>query len=277
MDALSQQQKLTQSPLFRFILLQFVCLVLMIADKNSHITQPLRQGLSWLAVPLIKVVDWPQQLYQTVEIAIARQAKLIDENNALKQQLLTLQLKAQRNTTLSTENQRLRAMLNTAQELPMNTSVAFVTDIAQTQKRQHIVINMGQADGLFLGQPVLSLSGVVGQVDVLAEHYAHVIVITDPAHVIPAEILRTGLRTLAYGDGDELLLKEVPISADIRVDDVLITSGFGNRFPRGLTIANLTDVSVSAERDFQVATANPTAVINQLTEVFLIWPDEPTP
>lgn len=276
MDALSQQQKLTQSPLFRFILLQFVCLVLMIADKNSHITQPLRQGLSWLAVPLIKVVDWPQQLYQTVEIAIARQAKLIDENNALKQQLLTLQLKAQRNTTLSTENQRLRAMLNTAQELPMNTSVAFVTDIAQTQKRQHIVINMGQADGLFLGQPVLSLSGVVGQVDVLAEHYAHVIVITDPAHVIPAEILRTGLRTLAYGDGDELLLKEVPISADIRVDDVLITSGFGNRFPRGLTIANLTDVSVSAERDFQVATANPTAVINQLTEVFLIWPDEPT-
>ncbi|GAA4810266.1 cell shape-determining protein MreC [Marinicella pacifica] len=277
MDALSQQQKLTQSPLFRFILLQFVCLVLMIADKNSHITQPLRQGLSWLAVPLIKVVDWPQQLYQTVEIAIARQAKLIDENNALKQQLLTLQLKAQRNTTLSTENQRLRAMLNTAQELPMNTSVAFVTDIAQTQKRQHIVINQGQADGLFLGQPVLSLSGVVGQVDVLAEHYAHVIVITDPAHVIPAEILRTGLRTLAYGDGDDLLLKEVPISADIRVDDVLITSGFGNRFPRGLTIANLTDVSVSAERDFQVATANPTAVINQLTEVFLIWPDEPTP
>lgn len=277
MDALSQQQKLTQSPLFRFILLQFICLVLMMADKNSQITQPIRQGLSWLAVPLIKVIDWPQQIYQTVEIAVARQAKLIDENNALKQDLLELQLKAQRNTTLAAENQRLRDMLNTAQELPMNTSVAFVTDIAQTQKRQHIVINQGQADGLFPGQPVLSLSGVVGQVDVLADHYAHVIVITDPAHIIPAEILRTGLRTLAYGHGEDLQLKEVPISADIQVGDVLITSGFGNRFPRGLTIATLTDVSVSAERDFQVATASPGATLNQLTEVFLVWPDEQTP
>lgn len=277
MDALSQQQKLTQSPLFRFILLQFICLVLMMADKNSQITQPIRQGLSWLAVPLIKVIDWPQQIYQTVEIAVTRQAKLIDENNALKQDLLELQLKAQRNTTLAAENQRLRDMLNTAQELPMNTSVAFITDIAQTQKRQHIVINQGQADGLFPGQPVLSLSGVVGQVDVLADHYAHVIVITDPAHIIPAEILRTGLRTLAYGHGEDLQLKEVPISADIQVGDVLITSGFGNRFPRGLTIATLTDVSVSAERDFQVATASPGATLNQLTEVFLVWPDEQTP
>lgn len=277
MDPLSQQQKLTQSPLFRFILLQFICLVLMMADKNSQLTQPLRQGLSWLAVPLIKVVDWPQQIYHTVEIAIARQANLIDENNNLKQDLLELKLKAQRNTTLEAENNRLRAMLNTAQDLPMNTSVAFVTDIAQTQKRQHIVINQGQADGVFLGQPVLSLTGVVGQVDVLADHYSHVIIITDPAHVIPAEILRTGLRTLAYGKGQNLQLKEVPISADIQTGDVLITSGFGNRFPRGLTIATITEVTVSAQRDFQVANASPGAALNQLTEVFLVWPDEQLP
>jgi len=274
MDALSQQQKLTQSPLFRFILLQFICLSLMMADKNSQLTQPLRQGLSWLAMPLIKVVDWPQKLYQTVEIAIARQAKLIDENNTLKKGLLELQLKAQRNTTLAAENERLRAMLNTAQELPIKTSVAFVTDISQTQKRQHIVINQGQTDGVFLGQPVISLTGVVGQVDVLADHFAHVIVITDPAHVIPAEILRTGLRTLAYGHGKDLQLKEVPVSADIQINDVLITSGFGHRFPRGLSIATITDVSVSAERDFQVATASPGVALNQLTEVFLVWPDE---
>ena len=277
MDALSQQQKLTQSPLFRFILLQFICLLLMMADKNSQLTQPLRQGLSWLAMPLIKVVDWPQQIYKTVEIAIARQAQLIEENNALKQTLLELQLKAQQNTTLTAENERLRDMLNTARELPMKTSVAFVTDSAQTQKRQHVVINQGQSDGVFLGQPVISLTGVVGQVDVLSDHYAHVIVITDPAHVIPSEILRTGLRTLAYGHGEDLQLKEVPISADIQTDDILITSGFGNRFPRGLNIATITDVSVSAERDFQVATATPGLALNQLTEVFLVWPDESAP
>jgi len=277
MDALSQQHKLTQSPLFRFIVLQFICLTLMMADKNSELAQPLRQGLSWLAVPLIKVVDWPQKIYQTVEIAVARQAKLIDENNALKQDLLELQLKAQRNTTLAAENERLRAMLNTAQELPINTSVAFVSDIAQTQKRQHIVINQGQSDGLFLGQSVISLTGVVGQVDVLSDHYAHVIVITDPAHAIPAEILRTGLRTLAYGHGEDLQLREVPVSADIQEGDVLITSGFGNRFPRGLTIATITDVTVSAERDFQVAAASPGVALNQLTEVFLVWPEEQAP
>ncbi len=277
MEALSQQQKLTQSPLFKFILLEFVCLILMVADKNSQITQPLRSSLSWVAMPIIKVVDWPSQLYQTIEVGIARQANLIEDNSKLKQQLLESRLKAQQNASLLAENKRLREMLATSQELPLKTSVAFVTDIAQTGKRQHIIINQGRSDGLFKGQPVLSLSGVIGQVDVLAEQYAHVILITDPNHVIPTEILRTGLRTLAYGNGHDLILKEVPTSADIRSGDVLITSGFGGRFPRGLTVATLTSVSESPQRDFQIAQALPGGSLSQLTEVFLVWPDQPQP
>ncbi|WP_223787158.1 rod shape-determining protein MreC [Marinicella meishanensis] len=255
-------------------MLEFICIVLMISDKNNQLAQPIRNTLSLAAVPLLKLVEWPQDLYQVAQLAISRQAQLIQENNELKEQLLDARLKAQQNISLVAENDRLRDMLKATQTSPLTTSVAFVSNINQTQKSQHVVIDQGSADGLFEGQAVLNLDGVIGQVDVLGQHYAHVILITDRSHAIPIEILRTGMRTLAYGNGSEVLLSEIPTSADIRSGDVLVTSGFGNRFPRGLQLAAINAISVSADRTFINATATPYAQLDRLTEVFLIWPNE---
>lgn len=277
MDNLKSNQKLTQSPLFKFLILEFICIVLMISDKNNQLAQPIRNTLSLAAVPLMKLVEWPQDLYQVAELAISRQANLIQENNQLKEQLLDAQLKVQQNISLVAENDRLRTMLNATQTSPLTTSVAFVSNISQTQKSQYVVIDQGSSDGLFEGQAVLNLDGVIGQVDVLGSHFAHVILITDTAHAIPIEILRTGMRTLAYGQGDGIVLSEIPTSADILPGDVLVTSGFGNRFPRGLQLAEIEDISVSPDRTFKTATATPFAQLDRLTEVFLIWPNQRTP
>ncbi len=254
----------------------------MVSDKNHSIGQPIRNGLSYLALPLLKTIEWPQDIYQATVLALSRQESLIDENTELKQQLIEAQLKVQQNTTLSAENQRLRALLNASQESPLTTSVAFVSNVNLSQKRQHIIINQGINDGVFLGQAVIGLEGVIGQVDVLSAQNAHVILITDTAHVVPTEILRTGMRTLAYGQEQDLLLNEIPISVDIQNDDILVTSGFGNRYPRGLRLAQVTELSLSDNRMFQRATSKPFVNFEKLTEVFLVWPSveitsEPTP
>lgn len=272
MESLTSHQKVTQSPLFKFLVLEFICLTLMVADKSHQLTQPIRNTLSLAVVPLIKIIEWPQQLYEITEVALSRQAQLIEENTALKEQLLDARFKVQQNITLAAENERLRAMLKASGNSPLATSVAFVSNINQHQKRQHIIIDQGQADGLYEGQAVLNLEGVIGQVDVLSQHFAHVILITDTAHALPVEILRTGLRTLAYGDGETISLTEIPTSANIEVGDMVVTSGFGNRFPRGLQVATIESVAVSADRTFQTAVARPLASFERLTEVFLVWP-----
>lgn len=249
-------------------------MVLMISDKNNQLAQPIRDTLSLAALPLIKIIEWPQDIYQITEIALSRQANLIEENNQLKEQLLDAELRAQQNTSLTAENQRLRELLNASQNSPLSTSVAFVSNITQSKNKQQIVIDQGSSDGLFIGQAVLTLAGVIGQVDVLSRDFAHVILVTDTSHAIPVEILRTGLRTIAYGKEDHVFLAEVPTSANIQQGDVLVTSGFGNRFPRGLKLAEIESISVSPERTFKTATANPYAQLDRLTEVFLVWPND---
>lgn len=274
MENLQSNQKITQSPLFKFVILEFICMVLMISDKNNQLAQPIRDTLSLAVIPLIKIVEWPQTIYQTVEIAVSRQAQLIDENSQLKERLLNAELQVQQNISLAAENQRLRNMLAASQNSPLTTSVAFVSNITQNTSKHQIVIDQGSVDGLFEGQTVLNLAGVIGQVDVLSRHFAHVILISDYSHAIPVEVLRTGLRTIAYGRGDHIFLAEIPSSANIQVGDVLVTSGFGNRFPRGLKLAEVQSLSVSPERTFKTAQAKPFAEFSKLTEVFLVWPNE---
>ena len=100
MESLKSNPKVTQSPLFKFLMLEFICMMLMIADKNNQLAQPIRNTLSLAAIPLIKVIEWPQQLYQITELAVSRQAQLIQENNLLKEQLLEAELKLQQNVFL---------------------------------------------------------------------------------------------------------------------------------------------------------------------------------
>ncbi len=251
-------------------------MLLMISDKNNQLAQPIRNTLSLAAIPLIKLIEWPQEIYQIAEIAVSRQANLIQENNELKEQLLDAELKVQQNVSLVAENERLRTMLAATQTSPLTTSVAFVSNISQTQKTQHVVIDQGSQDDLFVGQAVLNLDGVIGQIDVLGHNFAHVILITDQTHAIPIEILRTGMRTIAYGNGEAIVLTEIPTSADIKTGDILVTSGFGNRFPRGLKLAEIQELDVSPDRTFKTANAKPFAQLDRLTEVFLIWPNDPS-
>lgn len=276
MESLTGNQKVTTSPLFKFLILEFICLSLMIADKNHQLAQPVRNTLSLAAIPLVKAIEWPQKIYQIFEVAISRQAQLIEENTQLKEQLIDSQLKAQQNVSLSAENERLRNMLNATSISPLTTSVAFVSNINQHQKKQHIIIDQGTSQNIHQGQAVLNLEGVIGQVDVLSQQFSHVILISDKAHALPVEILRTGMRTIAYGNGESISLTEVPTSADLQVGDVVVTSGFGNRFPRGLKVAEIESINVSPDRTFQTSVAKPYAQFDKLTEVFLVWPTSST-
>ena len=122
------------------------------------------------------------------------------------------------------------------------------------------------------GQAVIDGQGVMGQVEDVQRHLATVRLISDPNHALPVQINRTGLRTVAFGTGDtaRLNLPSVPLEADVREGDLVVTSGLGDRFPGGYPVAVVEHVNRSEGQTFAAVVARPLAALDRGKEVLLI-------
>jgi rod shape-determining protein MreC len=100
------------------------------------------------------------------------------------------------------------------------------------------------------------------------------LLITDPSHALPIQINRNGVRGIAVGTGeaDTLELMHVPANADVRVDDVAVTSGLGGRFPSGYPVARVTRVEPVPGQPFARVVARPSARLERNREALLVWP-----
>ena len=99
------------------------------------------------------------------------------------------------------------------------------------------------------------------------------ILVTDPEHAVPVQIERTGLRTIAVGAGNEgtLALPYLPANADVKVGDLLVTSGLGGVFPAGYPVARVAEVHRDAVQPLAQVRAVPLARIDRDREVALVW------
>ena len=267
------ESSLSQENVLRFLLLEIICVVLMVLDHSAKIATPIRSTLSALTLPLVKTIELPQRVYAFIQSTTSNQTQLLNENISLKQRLSQAQNDLLQLEVISQQNKELRQLLHAKEKLPLNTSVAFLININTGDKNHQFVINQGSNQGITMGQTVLDLTGVAGQVFQVGLETAHVILITNENHAIPVEFLRTGVRTFAYGTGDlnSLSLPEIPQSADIQLGDELITSGYGDVFPRGLRVARIDGIINSKDRSYRQAHAKPSADLNHLKQVLLVW------
>ena len=97
--------------------------------------------------------------------------------------------------------------------------------------------------------------------------------ISDADHALPVEVNRNGLRTIAVGTGeiDQLDLPFLPNNADVRAGDLLVTSGLGGAFPAGYPVAVVNTVTRIPQEPFADVTATPSAALDQVREVMLVW------
>ncbi|MEE4465860.1 rod shape-determining protein MreC, partial [Azotobacter chroococcum] len=128
-----------------------------------------------------------------------------------------------------------------------------------------ILIDKGERDGVFLGQPVLDARGLMGQVVEVMPYTARVLLLTDTTHSIPVQVNRNGLRAIAVGTGnpERLELRHVADTADIKEGDLLVSSGMGQRFPAGYPVAVVSEVIHDSGQPFAIVRAVPTAALNR--------------
>ena len=156
----------------------------------------------------------------------------------------------------------------------MNTKIAEVLTAETDVYRQQVVINQGERDGAYVGQPVIDEKGMIGQIISVGENTSRVLLLTDVTHSIPVQVLRNDVRVIASGTGhsDELTLDNVPRSVDIEKGDLLVTSGLGGRFVEGYPVAVVQSVSRDGSNYFATVKAKPLAELDRLRYLLLLWP-----
>ena len=263
----------------RFLLLAAMSILLLIADHRENHLETVRKALGAAVYPLRIVVDSPVSLWRWLQETTAARNDLLLENSRLNAERLLTQARLQRFAALESENARLRAMLEATSRVRDQVQVAEIMSVSSNPFRHTLIIDKGSQDGVYDGQAMIDANGVVGQIIEAGLLSAQGVLISDPDHALPVEINRNGLRTIAVGTGafDRLDLPFLPNNADIREGDLLVTSGLGGSFPPGYPVGIIAEVKRIPQGPFAQISARPSAALNQVREIMLIWPGEAQP
>jgi rod shape-determining protein MreC len=251
-----------------------LAIALMFMDQRGHYVPKMRGYLELALEPVFHLVGWPAKALQSFGEHTRARTDLISENQQLKQKLLTQAATMQTQAALQQENQRLRNLLNATQGRAYGFQFAEMIRVDLDPFSHKIWIDRGVDDGVFAGQAVIDGLGIVGQVEDVHLHFSVVRLISDPDHVLPVQINRTGLRTVAYGSGEtgHLLMPDVPLQADVSPGDMIVTSGLGDRFPPGFPVGEVERVERDSGETFAKVFMRPYASLDRGREVLLIEP-----
>lgn len=235
-----------------------------------------RSTLSMVVAPLQYLVDRPVGFVRWVETSFSTQQNLLIENAQLRARQLLLYAKLQKVVALESENNQLRALLRSATNIHEKVTVAQLLAVDLAPYTQQIIIDKGESDGVYVGQPVLDAYGVMGQIIAVGPLNSRVMLVTDPRSAVPVQNSRNGNRAIGIGLGFDgiLELTNVPITADFKKGDFLVTSGLGGNYPPGYPVGIINKVNVAPGDKFADIEISPSAHVNQSRQVLLIWPKE---
>jgi rod shape-determining protein MreC len=261
----------------RLLLLAGLSLLLQYIDHRDDYLDTLRKAIGAAVYPLRVIVDAPVSAWNWLDESTATRNELELENSRLQTERLLTQARLQRFSALEAENARLRAMLEARERMRERVRVAEIMSVSANPFRHVLVVDKGTSDDVYDGQAIVDSEGVVGQVIEAGVASSQCLLISDPGHDLPVEVNRNGLRTIARGTGDfnRLDLPFLPNNADIEPGDLLVTSGLGGVFPAGYPVAIVDTVTRIPQEPFAAVTATPSAALNQIREVMLIWSAPP--
>jgi rod shape-determining protein MreC len=220
-----------------------------------------RVGVGIALYPVQQVLLIPSRAFGAVGDYFADLATLQRDNEKLKQAALANAQALQQARDLAVENERLRKLLGAKERLPNASLLAAVLYETRDRFARKIVLHAGSNDGVRPGSPVIDDIGVVGQVTRVFRDTSEVTLLTDKDQSIPVQILRNGLRGVAYGGAEPgtLDLRFMAPNADLVKDDIAVTSGLDGVYPPGLAVARVVRVEPATTDQFARVVMTPLA------------------
>lgn len=264
------------SAVYRFVFVAIVSIAMLIVDHRTATFEPSRSALSAMAQPFYWVLDVPQNIGQFF-VEYWPNRILANRYDELQFENLRISAELQKFHALNAENERLLRLVSASQS--RSSEVELLADVINVNIdtfNQKIVIDRGLEANVFLGQAVIDAVGLLGQVSIVGKGSSRVTLITDNTHSAPVEVRRNGLQALVQGRGTNsigiasLSVPFLSFQADIRVGDVLVTSGLGGVFPANHPVATVTDIQAIPGEPFLLIEANPISEMSKLEHVLLL-------
>jgi len=197
------------------------------------------------------------------------------ENRRLRAENQRLRVEALRVSETDDENRRLRRLLALQERLPLATVSGEVIAREWGGWIRALTVNRGRGDNIARLAAVISPDGLIGRIVEVRPGASIIQVLTDPASTVGAHVVRTRTPGIVEGEPRGTLRFKYMArdGAAIRVGDVLVTSGQGGLFPRGIPIGRVQAIDDRGSALFHYAVLAPAVDFARVDEVLLITGD----
>jgi rod shape-determining protein MreC len=268
----------------RYTVLTIIILLLLSALILMSLRVKQRRGVDFFDAVLMELTSPFQKastfLIKTIQGVFQNYIILIRlqrENVILRQKIAELQKENYQMKEAAIANERLQKLLQFREKVSSSAIAAEVIGQDPSSWFKSVTINKGEKNGVKKGMAVISPEGVVGQILKTAPYHSTVLLITDYNSAIDSIIQRTRAKAIVEGIGENRCqLKYLLRSEDVIIGDIVVTSGLGGNFPKGLMVGEIRKVEKREHGIFQHAELVPSVDLTKVEEVLVIA-ESPTP
>jgi len=194
-----------------------------------------------------------------------------EENERLRGLIKELNTRVVRDREAVLSNERLQRLLALKESIQGTSIAANVIGEDVTPWFRTVIIDRGSVDGVREGMPVIAAAGVVGRVVRSSANSSRLLLLTDHASAMAATVQRSRARGVVKGKaGGICSLEFSQRGEDVKVGDVVVTSGIGGVFPKGLPIGEVTMVRKGEYGIFQSVDLRPFVSMSRLEHVLVL-------
>ena len=257
-------------PVTKLIGLSLVSISLMVLDTRYAAVQQVKSVVATALQPLQWVANQPARLYEYSRSFLQSQNKLLDENQRLREENMRLQALSNQLHAQAKELKELHFLQRLqAHGIEASTTAQIISN-SKDPLADKLIINRGSHHNLQVGDAVIDQNGLIGQITQVQPFSSELTLLTHSQMVIPVMVARTGVRSLLYGNGNEVSLRYFPVDADLQKDDVLVTSGLDSVYPVGVPVAKVTAVQRASGTPYYRTTVLPLAAVNSSKYVLVL-------
>ena len=258
-----------------FVFLSVFCIIFFAAQGRFQ-TPVLGKTASTIAAPFQKAVSWVGDQLKFVTSNIWEIVTMHQQNKMLRNEVDQLRIQNLQASEYAAENARLRALLGYKQAASQFDLVAARVIGREADSWSHMItIDRGTADGVHENMAVVTEKGLVGHVVEAGPNYAKVQLILDPRSSVGTLVQRAESRVVGIVEGDPAnptmpRMVNVPKNADIQEGDIIVTSGFGGMYPKGLVVGLVSSLENDEAGLLKIALLEPAVDFQKLEDVAVI-------
>ncbi len=274
-EAIISRRIFSKGPItgLRVLFFSLLSIGLIFLDGNTPYLAYPKSLLNMAVYPVQYIVSAPLSFFDWVSRNLSAQQNLIEENTQLKAEQILLYAKLQELTALKNQNAALRNLVDTQTDSDKNILVAKVLAVSADPFVQEVLLDQGSNKHIYVGQAIVDAKGIMGQIISVTPLSSRAMLLSDPRSGIAVEDVRSGLRGILQGSGNNnvLSLENIPQTGNIAVGDALMSSGLDLKYPFGYPVGIVASIDKKVGQAFLKITVTPEANLAHSDLVLLLW------